>query len=184
MILTRFISLVLFLFLIPIYIIIYFAVLLIDGHPIFFKQKRIGKNNKTFYLYKFRSMKISTGDIPTHLLNKPSEFLTHTGKLLRKYSLDELPQIINIFKGDICFVGPRPALYNQKDLIELRTKNSVHKVMPGVTGWAQVNGRDLLSIEEKVKFDIYYCQNASLILDIKIIFKTIFQFFFQKGITH
>ena len=129
-------------------------------------------------------MKVYIGDIPTHLINNPSELLTFSGKLLRKFSLDELPQIINIIKGDICFVGPRPALHNQQDLIKLRTENSVHKVMPGITGWAQVNGRDLLSIEEKVKFDIYYCQNASLIFDIKIIFKTIFQLFIQKGINH
>ena len=168
----------------PILLLISILIILIDGGPVIFKQKRIGKGNTSFILYKFRSMKNNVGDIPTHLVKNSSKLISRCGHFIRKYSLDELPQIINIIQGDLCFVGPRPALYNQKDLIELRTKYLVHNTMPGVTGWAQINGRDDLSIKEKVNYDVYYCENAAFIIDLKIIILTIIQFFTKKGISH
>ena len=183
---TKFLAIIFFVFFSPFYIIIGISIILFDGRPIFFKQKRIGINNKIIYILKFRTMKINTRDIPTHLVNNPQELVTKTGSFIRKTSLDELPQIINIIKGDMTFVGPRPALYNQDDLIRLREKSNIHKLKPGVTGWAQVNGRDKLSIEEKVRFEEYYYKNKSLFFDIKIILITIIQIFYSnnKGISH
>jgi len=127
-------------------------------------------------------MKKDTPDIPTHLVNDSDSLYTAIGPFLRKYSIDELPQLINIVKGDMIFIGPRPALYNQDDLIELRTQTGVHTLMPGVSGWAQVNGRDELSIQEKVKMDVYYLKNKSLWLDIKILFMTVFKVFKTEGV--
>ena len=127
-------------------------------------------------------MKKDTPDIPTHLVDDPSTLFTKSGPFLRKFSFDELPQLFNILKGDMCFIGPRPALYNQDDLIALRTKTGVQTLMPGVTGWAQVNGRDELSIPEKVKMDEYYLNNKSLWLDIKILFMTVFKVFKTEGV--
>jgi len=127
-------------------------------------------------------MKKDTPDIPTHLVNDSDSLYTAIGPFLRKYSIDELPQLINIVKGDMIFIGARPALYNQDDLIELRTQTGVHTLMPGVSGWAQVNGRDELSIQEKVKMDVYYLKNKSLWLDIKILFMTIFKVFKTEGV--
>jgi O-antigen biosynthesis protein WbqP len=142
--------------------------------PVFFAQKRIGKDNEEFFMFKFRTMRVDTPrDVPTHLFHNPQDYVTRVGKVLRKTSLDELPQLWNILKGEMTFIGPRPALYNQDDLIELRTKCGVHKLRPGVTGWAQVNGRDEISIEEKVLLDEYYYKNRSLNLDVKIIVKTL-----------
>jgi len=127
-------------------------------------------------------MKKDTPDIPTHLVNDSDSLYTAIGPFLRKYSIDELPQLINIVKGDMIFIGARPALYNQDDLIELRTQTGVHTLMPGVSGWAQVNGRDELSIQEKVKMDVYYLKNKSLWLDIKILFMTVFKVFKTEGV--
>ena len=127
-------------------------------------------------------MKKDTPDIATHLVNDSDSLYTAIGPFLRKYSIDELPQLINIVKGDMIFIGARPALYNQDDLIELRTQTGVHTLMPGVSGWAQVNGRDELSIQEKVKMDVYYLKNKSLWLDIKILFMTIFKVFKTEGV--
>lgn len=150
---------------------------------IIFKQKRIGKNQQEFFIYKFRTMYLETPkDIPTHMLESPDKFITPLGKILRKTSLDELPQIFNILKGEMSFVGPRPALYNQYDLIRLREQNSVNSVLPGVTGWAQINGRDELPISEKVMFDKYYVQKISILFDIKIIFLTFYNVLLAKGI--
>ena len=129
-------------------------------------------------------MKKDTPDIPTHLVKDEKSLYTAIGPFLRKFSLDELPQLINIMKGDMTFIGPRPALYNQDDLINLRTKAGVHTLLPGVTGWAQVNGRDELSIPDKVKMDIYYLENQSLLLDIKIIFMTVLKVFKTEGVSH
>jgi len=129
-------------------------------------------------------MKKDTPDIPTHLVNDSDSLYTAIGPFLRKYSIDELPQLINIVKGDMIFIGPRPALYNQDDLIELRTQTGVHTLMPGVSGWAQVNGRDELSIQEKVKMDVYYLKNKSLWLDIKILFMTVFKVFKTEGVSN
>ena len=129
-------------------------------------------------------MKKETPDIPTHLVKEAQDYNTIIGSILRKLSIDELPQLINIVKGEMVFVGPRPALYNQDNLIKLRTEKNIHNLKPGVTGWAQVNGRDELSIPEKVKLDEYYLQNKSIILDIKILFMTGFQVIFPKGVSH
>jgi O-antigen biosynthesis protein WbqP len=142
--------------------------------PILFKQKRIGRHKKHFNILKFRTMKIdSPKDTPTHLLKNPEQYITRLGKFLRKSSLDELPQIINILKGDMSIIGPRPALWNQYDLIEERDKFNVHKIYPGITGYAQIKGRDALTIFEKAKLDGYYVDYISLWLDIKIFFGTI-----------
>jgi len=129
-------------------------------------------------------MKKNTPDIPTHLVKDEKSLYNAIGPFLRKYSIDELPQLINIVKGDMTFIGPRPALYNQDDLIDMRTKAGVNRLVPGVTGWAQVNGRDELSIPDKVKMDIYYLENQSLWLDIKIIFMTVLKVFKTEGVSH
>ena len=160
------------------------GIILNSGFPILFKQKRVGQNNAYFWIYKFRTMKRNTPNIATHLLEDSASFYTSIGLLLRKFSLDELPQLFNILKGDMIFIGPRPALYNQDDLIKLRTQVGVHLLMPGLTGWAQVNGRDELSIKKKVKMDEYYFKNKSLLLDIKILFMTVFKVFKMDGVSH
>ena len=177
-------SILLFIILIPIFIIIALLIIIDDGFPILFRQKRVGVSNDHFNIYKFRTMKKDTPDIPTHLLSDPESLYTKFGPLLRKLSLDELPQLINIIRGDMVFIGPRPALHNQYDLIQLRTESGIHKLMPGITGWAQVNGRDELPIPAKVKFDEYYLKNRSLKLDMLIILKTIFKSLKMSGVSH
>ena len=181
--LNKIISLVMMIMFIPIFFIIGLIIVIDDGFPIFFLQKRIGKNKKLFDIIKFRTMKNNTKDIPTHLVKNYDNKILRSGIFLRKYSLDELPQIINVIFGDINFIGPRPALFNQQDLIELRERYNIHSIKPGITGWAQVNGRDSLSIKEKVRYDDYYVKNKSFILDIKILYKTIFKVFFAKDIS-
>lgn len=156
----------------PFFIIISILVKLTSKGPVLFTQRRIGKNNTEFLLYKFRTMKLDAPNVATHLLKNPEQYITLIGKFLRKSSLDELPQLLNILKGDMTFIGPRPALYNQYDLIEMRTKAMVHTLLPGITGWAQVNGRDTLNNRDKVQHDVYYLMNKSLLLDIKIFFLT------------
>jgi O-antigen biosynthesis protein WbqP len=133
---------------------------------------------------KFRTMRIGTPAVATHLLSDPDSYLTPIGSFLRKSSLDELPQLWSIIKGDMSFVGPRPALYNQHDLIELRTQNGVHRLLPGLTGWAQVNGRDELPIPQKVAFDIEYLQRQSMAFDIRILFLTVLKVIMQEDVTH
>ena len=167
----------------PIFIFTAFLIILDDGFPVFFSQKRVGLNNIYFGIYKFRTMKKDTPDIPTHLIKDNRSFYTKIGPYLRKLSIDELPQLINIIKGDMVFIGPRPALYNQDNLIELRTKLGIHKLMPGITGWAQVNGRDELSIPDKVKMDEFYLKNQSIWLDIKILFFTNLKVFKSEGVS-
>ena len=181
---SRIIGLLLFLVLSPIFLIVSLIIYIDDGFPALYKQKRIGINNSRFWVYKFRSMKKNIPDIPTHLVINPELLYTHTGPLLRRLSIDELPQLINIIKGEMVFVGPRPALHNQSDLAELRTKSGVHKLMPGVTGWAQVNGRDELSIPDKVKMDTYYLENKSMLLDIKILTLTILKVVKPQDVSH
>mgnify|MGYP000213979268 CR=1 FL=1 len=181
---SKFFCLFLLIFLSPILLLIAIAIILNNGFPILFKQKRVGQNNTYFWIYKFRTMKGNTPDIATHLLKDSASFYTSIGLLLRKFSLDELPQLYNILKGDMMFIGPRPALYNQNDLIELRTQAGVHLLMPGLTGWAQVNGRDELSIQKKVKMDEFYLKNKSLWLDIKILFMTVFKVFKTEGVSN
>jgi len=141
--------------------------------PVIYWSRRIGKNNVTFWMPKFRTMRIDTPQLATHLLPSPEQWLTRIGKWLRKTSLDELPQLWSILKGDMSFVGPRPALFNQHDLIQQRSKSGVDRLQPGLTGWAQINGRDLLSIEEKATLDAYYLHHQSLRLDAWIVLRTI-----------
>ena len=145
---------------------------------------RMGRNNKTFKMPKFRTMRLNTPDIATHLIENADQFVTPIGRILRKTSLDELPQLWSILKGDMAFVGPRPALYNQDDLIDLRTQKDIHRLTPGVTGWAQIHGRDDLPIPEKVEMDLYYIRNRSTALDLNIIWHTFFTVFKSKGISH
>jgi O-antigen biosynthesis protein WbqP len=145
---------------------------------------RVGQLNNNFQMPKFRTMRIDTPVIATHLLDSPEQWLTPIGSFLRKSSLDELPQLWSILKGDMSFVGPRPALYNQFDLIELRTQAGVHNLQPGLTGWAQINGRDELPIPEKVKLDIEYMQRQSLGLDFYILWKTLLKVIIRDGVSH
>jgi len=168
----------------PIIIIIFLFILIEDGYPIFFKQKRVGINYTYFYIYKFRSMKKNTPNVATHLLTNPNQYLLNIGKFIRKTSLDELPNLINIIKGEMVFVGPRPALYNQDDLMEFRVATGVSKLKPGITGWAQINGRDEISIPEKVKLEQEYLYRKSLLLDLEIIIKTFTNVIFRKGVSH
>lgn len=150
---------------------------------ILFKQKRIGKNKKEFQIYKFRTMRIDTPkDMPTHMLNNADLYITKFGKIMRKTSIDELPQMINILKGEMSIIGPRPALWNQEDLILEREKYNANSVKPGLTGWAQVNGRDELPIPIKAKFDGEYVEKLSFVFDIKIFFKTIINVFKSDGV--
>ena len=148
-----------------------------------FRQRRMGKNNKEFLILKFRSMNKNTpSDVPTHLLENPNKYITKFGKFIRKTSIDELPQLFNVFVGHMSFIGPRPALWSQLDLIEGRNNNDVEIIRPGLTGWAQLNGRDTISTEEKVRLDAYYLHQFNLWLDIKIIFKTIGSVISQKDV--
>ena len=178
----RLIALVMLIILSPLFLIVSILIKLESKGPVFFKQERIGKDNINFMIYKFRSMRTDTPDVATHLLDNPEVFITKVGKFLRKTSLDELPQLINIIKGEMLFVGPRPALYNQYDLRDLRTEKGVHVLYPGVTGWAQVNGRDELEIPDKVEFDRQYVERRSIFMDIKIVFMTVVKVFKKEGI--
>ena len=151
--------------------------------PVLFKQKRVGKNKKIFNIYKFRTMYVDTPkDMPTHLLANPDAFITKVGKFLRKTSLDEFPQFFNILKGDMAVIGPRPALWNQYDLIEERDKYGANDVRPGLTGWAQINGRDELEIPVKAKLDGDYVQNVTFKMDCKCFFGTIKKVFKHEGV--
>ena len=152
--------------------------------PFLYWSDRIGRSNTIFRMPKFRSMKVDTPAVATHLLADPKSVLTPVGEFLRKSSLDELPQLWCIFKGDMSFVGPRPGLFNQNDLIALRTENGVHKLIPGLTGWAQINGRDELPIPQKVALDVEYLDHQSLWLDIKIIWLTFIKVIKKDGVSH
>ncbi len=180
--LQRIVALIALVVLAPVFLIIALLIKLESKGPVFFKQERIGKDNVNFMIYKFRSMRTDTPDVPTHLLDDPEIFITKVGKFLRKTSLDELPQFINIIKGEMLFVGPRPALYNQYDLRDLRTEKGVQTLLPGVTGWAQVNGRDELEIPDKVEFDRQYLQYRSVLFDIKIFVMTVIKVFKKEGV--
>ena len=169
---------------VPLILIISILIFLFDGKGIFHVSKRVGRKNKIFKMYKFRTMKINSPQIATHLMKNPSNYTTTLGGILRKLSLDELPQLYNVLIGEMTVVGPRPALFNQKDLIKLRTLKGVSNLVPGITGWAQINGRDEISIKQKVDLDSYYFINRSLKLDMKILFLTVFRVFLKKGISH
>jgi O-antigen biosynthesis protein WbqP len=167
----------------PVFLIIAIAIKTSSKGPILFKQKRLGKNKSEFYILKFRTMRTDTPqDMPTHLLQDPDFFITKVGKFLRKTSLDELPQIINILKGEMSIVGPRPALWNQYDLIAERDKYGANDIKPGLTGWAQINGRDELPIEKKAKLDGEYVKSRSLKFDIKVFFMTILSVLKSDGV--
>jgi len=181
---SKAIGLVLFIILSPILLITALIIFFDSGSPVLFKQERVGLDNSNYFVYKFRTMEKNSADIPTHLINNDQMLYIYCGRFLRKFSIDELPQLINIMRGEMKFIGPRPALFNQDDLIALRTNLGIHKLYPGITGWAQVNGRDNLTIEEKVKFESFYLNNQSFILDIKILFMTAFQIIFPKGVSN
>lgn len=165
-------------------LIVAIAVRLTSKGPIFYWSDRVGRNNSIFKMPKFRSMQVTTPAVATHLLADPKSHLTPIGSFLRKSSLDELPQIFSIIKGDMSFVGPRPALFNQYDLIELRTLHGVNTLAPGLTGWAQVNGRDEVSIREKVDLDVEYLKHQSFWFDIKIIGLTFLKVVRRDGVSH
>lgn len=165
-------------------ILVALAVRLTSEGPALYWSDRVGRNNQLFKMPKFRSMQIGTPAVATHLLNNPQAYLTPIGSFIRKTSLDELPQLWSILKGDMSFVGPRPALFNQHDLIEMRTKAGVHQLTPGLTGWAQINGRDELPIPQKVALDLEYLRQKSLLSDIKIIFLTAWKVIRSDNVTH
>ena len=181
---NRIFALFLLVILSPIFLIVGLLIFIQDGLPVFFKQKRVGVNYSFFHIYKFRTMKKDTPNVATHLLANPEQYLLKIGALLRKLSLDELPNLINIIRGEMVFVGPRPALYNQDDLMALRVAAGVDKLIPGITGWAQVNGRDELSLEQKVALEKEYLAKKSLSVDFQILIKTFTNVLFSKGVTH
>jgi len=166
------------------FVFVFLLVRITSKGPALYWSDRIGRDNQIFKMPKFRSMKMDTPVVATHLLGNPSNFLTPIGSFLRKSSLDELPQLWSILRGDMSFVGPRPALYNQTDLIALRTKCGVHKLVPGLTGWAQINGRDELPIPQKVALDVEYLRIRSCWTDIKILFLTVFKVIRRDGVSH
>lgn len=182
--LNKIFALLLLIILSPLFLIVGLAIFFEDGFPIFFTQKRVGINYTFFQIYKFRSMKKNTPNVATHLLKNPEQYLLKIGGLLRKLSLDELPNLINIIKGEMVFVGPRPALYNQDDLMDFRVATGVSKLKPGITGWAQINGRDEISIAQKVQLEQEYLYRKSLLFDLEIIVKTFTNVLFSKGVSH
>ncbi|MBN9420855.1 MAG: UDP-phosphate galactose phosphotransferase [Candidatus Accumulibacter sp. 66-26] len=165
-------------------LIVALAVRLTSPGPALYWSRRVGRNNCIFEMPKFRSMRIDTPAVATHLLQNPDQWLTPIGSFLRKSSLDELPQLWSILKGDMSFVGPRPALFNQDDLIALRTEKDVHRLVPGLTGWAQVNGRDELPIPQKVQLDAEYLRRRSFLFDLKILWMTVQKVLSKDGVSH
>lgn len=181
---NRLSSLFVIIILTPVFLVIALAIYIEDGFPIFFSQNRVGIHYTFFNIYKFRSMKKNTPNVATHLLTNPEQYLLKIGKFIRKTSLDELPNLINIVKGEMVFVGPRPALYNQDDLMALRVAKGVDKLKPGITGWAQINGRDEISIEAKVALEQEYLHRKTFFFDIIIIIKTFTNVLISKGVSH
>ena len=179
-----FASVILLLSLVIVALFIAIAIRLTSKGPVLYWSERIGKNNKIFKMPKFRSMLTGTPAVATHLLDNPDSYLSPIGSFLRSSSLDELPQLFSVLRGDMSFVGPRPALYNQDDLITLRTQKGVDKLLPGVTGWAQVNGRDELSIPDKVALDIEYLSCQSFWFDMKILWMTFLKVMRRDGVSH
>ena len=179
-----FLGSILFILLFFLMLFVAIAIRLTSKGPLIYWSKRIGINNTSFKMPKFRSMRIDTPDVASHLMDDPAKFLSPIGGFLRSTSLDELPQLYSIIKGDMSFIGPRPALYNQDDLIALRTENNIDKHKPGLTGWAQVNGRDSLSIVEKVALEVEYINKKSIWIDIKILWLTVLKVLFKHDISH
>ncbi|MFO7667161.1 MAG: sugar transferase [Desulfobacterales bacterium] len=173
----------LILLLIPM-IVVSILIKLTSRGPVLYWSERVGRNNANFRMPKFRSMRIDTPPVATHLLDEPDKYITTVGRFIRKTSLDELPQILSVLKGDMSFVGPRPALFNQDDLVTLRTSKGIHALIPGITGWAQINGRDELPIPIKVDYDLYYLQHQSFMFDLKILVMTLSNVIIGKGVTH
>jgi O-antigen biosynthesis protein WbqP len=169
--------------LLPILVIAVLVRLTSKGFALYWSD-RVGADNEIFKMPKFRTMRIDTPAVATHLLKDTDAYLTPIGSFLRKMSLDELPQLWSVLKGDMSFVGPRPALFNQDDLVALRTAKGVHRLIPGITGWAQINGRDDLPIPVKVEFDVHYLENRSLMFDMKILFLTLLKVLRREGVTH
>ena len=168
----------------PILCAVWIAVKTTSEGPVIHWSKRIGQNNTIFLMPKFRSMKINTPQLATHLMTNPDDYLTPIGSFLRKTSLDELPQLWSILTGKMSFVGPRPALFNQDDLVALRTQFGIEKLRPGLTGWAQINGRDELAIPDKVKLEVEYKERQSFWFDLKIMWLTAWRVLFEKGVSH
>jgi len=177
-------SLLLLLLLSPLFLILALLIKMTSKCPVLYWSSRVGKNNKLFRMPKFRSMLIDAPQVPTHLLSDPSVYLTPIGSFLRRTSLDELPQLFSILTGELSFVGPRPALFNQDDLVALRTERGIHMLVPGLTGWAQINGRDELPIPVKVQFDYEYLQRRSFKFDLYIICATAFKVVRSDGVQH
>lgn len=184
----RFFDLTLALILIiPFAVLMFFIAIAIISNskgPAIYWSNRIGAKNKIFKMPKFRTMKIDTPELATHLLSSPKKFITPIGSFLRRSSLDELPQLYSIIKGDMSFVGPRPALFNQHDLIQLRSENNLDKLVPGLTGWAQVNGRDELTIPKKISIELEYLEKKSFWFDLKILWMTLLKVFTNHGVSH
>jgi O-antigen biosynthesis protein WbqP len=181
---NRLFALIVLFILSPIFVAVTLAIFIEDRSPIFFKQKRVGVNYTFFHIYKFRSMKKNTPNVATHLLENPASYLLRIGGLIRRLSLDELPNLINIIKGEMVFVGPRPALYNQDDLMALRVAEGVDKLKPGITGWAQINGRDEITIEAKVALEKEYLERKSVWFDLVIVVRTFTSVMGSKGVSH
>lgn len=168
----------------PLFILVSVVVACTSKGPVLYWSARVGRNNSLFQMPKFRTMRTDTPAVATHLLTNPQQFLTPVGSFLRKSSLDELPQLWSILRGDMSFVGPRPALFNQDDLIALRTRYGVEKILPGLTGWAQINGRDELAIPDKVALDVEYLQNQGFFLDLRIIVLTFVKVLRRDAVSH
>jgi O-antigen biosynthesis protein WbqP len=177
-------SLALFVATLPLFIAIWIAVKMTSPGPLFHISDRVGRDNKIFRMLKFRTMRIDTPQVATHLMTDPAKYVTPVGCFLRKTSLDELPQLLNVIKGEMSVVGPRPALFNQDDLVALRTEKGVHRLMPGITGWAQTHGRDEIPIPQKVDLDAYYLEQQSFVLDMKILWLSLKQAFAGVGVSH
>ena len=184
-IISKIIALLLIILLVPLLIIVALIIFIDDGFPIIYTQRNYGQNHKPFDLYKFRTMKRHTPEMPTEEFDEPRKYLLRSGKLLRKFSIDELPQFFNILENKINFIGPRPCMVGNEEMVkEGREKNDIHKIKPGITGWAQVNGRDLNSYEKKVELDKYYYDTTPPPPDLRIILKTFIVIFFPKNIKH
>ena len=184
----RIFEILIIIFLLPLIIFLFFIIslliLLETKGRIIHLSKRIGLNSKVFLMPKFRTMKINSPQVATHLLDDPDEYLTFFGKILRKISLDELPQVISILKGDMSLVGPRPALFNQYDLIEKRKIHNIDKIKPGITGWAQINGRDELTIDQKIRYELEYLRKKNFLFDLKILFLTVYKILKFNNVSH
>ena len=177
-------SITLIILFLVIMILIAVTIKIVSPGAVFYWSNRVGRDNKIFSMVKFRTMKLNSPEVSSDLLPEPSNFITPVGFILRRTSLDELPQLWNVLKGEMSFVGPRPALFNQDDLIKLRLGFGLEKLLPGLTGWAQVNGRDKIDVLEKVKFDFEYMERSSFLFDLKIIWITIFEVILRRGISH